>query len=153
MFQSTPFARRETTISVSYRPYKCVSIHSLRKKGDGTPDVLFDCRESFQSTPFARRETFSSDDETHAVMFQSTPFARRETFFARLIISPIMFQSTPFARRETLLCRAGSSTLTVSIHSLRKKGDLRNTVKMSAVATFQSTPFARRETFSPFFGR
>jgi len=33
-FQSTPFARRETNDDLSFTSRECVSIHSLRKKGD-----------------------------------------------------------------------------------------------------------------------
>jgi len=64
------------------------------------------------------------------------------------IFLAVMFQSTPFARRETTICQAIIRKCTVSIHSLRKKGDEAKITGLSADAVFQSTPFARRETHS-----
>jgi len=102
VFQSTPFARRETVLGLSFFLSGCVSIHSLRKKGD-----------------HEQGETTKNMDP-----FQSTPFARRETSCAGSVISEqLMFQSTPFARRETFPIHESAIESVVSIHSLRKKGD------------------------------
>jgi len=57
MFQSTPFARRETLLIHCHIWYNSVSIHSLRKKGDQPTDTQLTPEVLFQSTPFARRET------------------------------------------------------------------------------------------------
>ena len=100
MFQSTPFARRETWSSK-----QSSSIW-------------------FQSTPFARRETEGRESNPHTQAFQSTPFARRETSSINCQLTDWMFQSTPFARRETNLGAKKIGETYVSIHSLRKKGDL-----------------------------
>ena len=101
LFQSTPFARRETCIVV--------------------PSIF---TTVFQSTPFARRETgcranewlrwrrfnpLPSQEGRHYQIFpsifphtfQSTPFARRETYPIAIHCYAVVFQSTPFARRET----------------------------------------------------
>jgi len=79
----------------------------------------------FQSTPFARRETGCLEKEIERKPFQSTPFARRETTGLYLYTKKdAPFQSTPFARRETKWLGLQNIPGTVSIHSLRKKGDL-----------------------------
>jgi len=79
--------------------------------------------------------------------FQSTPFARRETFDGHLLGNFfIKFQSTPFARRETKWLGLQNIPGTVSIHSLRKKGDIVSIPDKIITGLFQSTPFARRET-------
>jgi len=60
LFQSTPFARRETTVKQIAEEFK-----------------------QFQSTPFARRETIDGFPAITFWMFQSTPFARRGTQSSR----------------------------------------------------------------------
>jgi len=79
VFQSTPFARRETRESEIYAEVICVSIHSLRKKGDicySEIPILNDV-----SIHSLRKKGDDSQEQDYAMIFtfQSTPFARRET--------------------------------------------------------------------------
>jgi len=133
-FQSTPFARRETTIPTGYQAERWeVSIHSLRKKGDRLiPQKLLPAR-MFQSTPFARRETVNGSEKLQRLScFNPLPSQEgrpyQEHQHPLLILS---FQSTPFARRETSFTGRKIRIGTVSIHSLRKKGD-RNSSRQTA---------------------
>jgi len=126
MFQSTPFARRETPLNRLCRRTGNVSIHSLRKKRDRSLLVkLFDWGE-FQSTPFARRET-TVEGEVNRVIDVSIHSLRK---------------------KGDSCIGASGGFMDVSIHSLRKKGDLRRLKNSISSGVFQSTPFARRETSS-----
>jgi len=102
-FQSTPFARRETS---------------------GSP-FGFPFSTSFQSTPFARRETGRKRGKNGKyTRFNPLPSQEGRPWEALHEESINMFQSTPFARRETeTKIRKAKQMRYVSIHSLRKKGD------------------------------
>ena len=57
IFQSTPSAWRETKEAVLFLYDLHISIHSLRKEGDGVPLCILTGDYTFQSTPSAWRET------------------------------------------------------------------------------------------------
>ena len=145
-FQSTPFARRETTAPIIQNTGGFVSIHSLRKKGDPPPENLYLHNDPFQSTPFARRETAICGPgigprrvsihslrkkgdicpkcgEKIWLCFNPLPSQEGRPGHCLCRGADASFQSTPFARRET------------SLFYQQYRGLL-----------FQSTPFARRET-------
>jgi len=168
-FQSTPFARRETTAPIIQNTGGFVSIHSLRKKGDPPPENLYLHNDPFQSTPFARRETKQSlTIDSDGIVSIHSLRKKGDDMTIGSDGKPVLFQSTPFARRETAICGPGIGPRRVSIHSLRKKGDIcpkcgekiwlcfnplpsqegrpGHCLCRGADASFQSTPFARRET-------
>jgi len=103
VFQSTPFARRETKSCGYPNGNLYVSIHSLRKKGDDSRSSAVVGMVKFQSTPFARRETIC----------QLTGSDRRGS----VSIHSLRKKGDMYADD------AGKMGLLVSIHSLRKKGD------------------------------
>ena len=119
-FQSTPSAWRETT-TVSQMPWrKIISIHSLRMEGDQLEYTNWRKRKIFQSTPSAWRETERVGEwETELYPFQSTPSAWRET------------AGTPKPKRR----------FSISIHSLRMEGDVRQKLAvLVATAYFNPLP-------------
>ena len=97
-----------------------ISIHSLRKEGDSRDIAIYPAFPVFQSTPSARRETGGLDTSDD---------------------SQAEFQSTPSARRETCYRRGGAKlTKTISIHSLRKEGDLHLPCCLFSVWYFNPLP-------------
>jgi len=81
LFQSTPFARRETTANdMRSRGFRCFNPLPSQEGRPTSYYADYELVYLFQSTPFARRETESLRTEGPAKeAFQSTPFARRET--------------------------------------------------------------------------
>jgi len=101
VFQSTPFVRRET-ISVSQKKHLFyISIHSLREKGDAN----------------------GSYTKANSWYFNPLPSWEGRLDHVPVYPSYRLFQSTPFVRRETLDEREVIAMWTISIHSLREKGD------------------------------
>jgi len=146
-FQSTPFARRETITPnhalpiATFQSTPFARRETLQRFADQlTPKV-------FQSTPFARRETrIGSCSIFFEIRFNPLPSQegrriryRRARWIGSFNPLPsqegrlktrdsnntiLQFQSTPFARRETRPAGRTRVTRRVSIHSLRKKGDI-----------------------------
>ena len=102
-FLSTPSARRATPAPQPEQPTPEISIHALRKEGDTMGTALHGHFRIFLSTPSARRATTS--DMTDKVTVTA-------------------FLSTPSARRATPDLRPARSYAGISIHALRKEGDL-----------------------------
>jgi len=101
-----------------------VSIHSLRKKGDGIWVHHFLCWDAFQSTPFARRETGRTGRFYHGYYVSIHSLRKKGDKEGHPVMWDYqVFQSTPFARRETIDKARKTRNHSVSIHSLRKKGD------------------------------
>ena len=117
-FQSTPSVWRETTVNRTSRG------RGLR----------------FQSTPSVWRETAQTPQALRGVVFQSTPSVWRETCGIVVFVYLHPFQSTPSVWRETATCPAYSRTLSISIHSLRVEGDLRQTAWTSYPENFNPLP-------------
>ena len=61
-------------------------------------------------------------------------------------INDAVFLSTPSARRATPLSHQAFFFVTISIHALRKEGDLTGRKLKYDTSTFLSTPSARRAT-------
>jgi len=79
----------------------------------------------FQSTPFARRETTNDGwPGAHGICFNPLPSQEGRHCEDHDEADCDMFQSTPFARRETGGINIMPCYKDVSIHSLRKKGDI-----------------------------
>jgi len=99
MFQSTPFARRETTRDEINEMIEDVSIHSLRKKGDD--GLKFIGEDSKRFNPLPSQEGRQLVSTTIAVVgtFQSTPFARRETLQNAATTFPV-FRFNPLPSQE-----------------------------------------------------
>ena len=135
IFQSTPSAWRETTVSLE--PYRrtayfnplpphggrrisirseckffSISIHSLRMEGDRNIEQQERESKLFQSTPSAWRETQSAAMRSRVSPFQSTPSAWRETLLTLSRDDAFLFQSTPSAWRETIcICQPDAGCL------------------------------------------
>ena len=147
-FQSTPSARRATTILSDSQP---------------SPSL-------FQSTPSARRATQVLGAREHAYLFQSTPSARRATELFKLnnqqsdisihalreesdpkppnyFIPRQVFQSTPSARRATSYGKSHSQS-SGDFNPRPPRGGRRplSTAILPQHLPFQSTPSARRAT-------
>ena len=123
-FQSTPSVWRETCGRQCLVCYLHISIHSLRMEGDAV----------YLDDPVAIEE------------FQSTPSVWRETFCSAAYAADRPFQSTPSVWRETYDQAFLTSTVDISIHSLRMEGDLSPDVLYPETLGFQSTPSVWRET-------
>ena len=124
---------------------RLISIHSLRMEGDipvwfrmrpfrhfnplppygGRPLSPNRCSRirSFQSTPSVWRETPADRKAVGSQPFQSTPSVWRETQHLQSSIAIVAFQSTPSVWRETYDQAFLTSTVAISIHSLRMEGD------------------------------
>ena len=63
---------------------------------------------------------------------------------------PNQFQSTPSPRRETRVCAVLHKHHGISIHSLPKEGDLRNTPNLLFRANFNPLPPQGGRLFEPF---
>ena len=57
IFQPTPSARRVTRIRIGKKSVPEISTHTLRKEGDGAPELARQGQNVFQPTPSARRVT------------------------------------------------------------------------------------------------
>ena len=148
-----------------------VSIHSLRKKGDIFPNNRRQNQKRFNPLPSQEgRHTLSSTSEKPVACFNPLPSQEGRPCPDPCNTIRVMFQSTPFARRETIKRPPITPQRSVSIHSLRKKGDLHQhnseqlprrfnplpsqegrqllSMHWMVMRMFQSTPFARRETQS-----
>ena len=66
-----------------------------------------------------------------------------------IVLSFLLFLSTPSARRATYLAPPGCPVCVISIHALRKEGDVIFVVRDVRDAGFLSTPSARRATDLP----
>ena len=129
------------------RQKELISIHALRKEGDEPVFCRYRRRQGFLSTPSARRATRQShyghcqhEISIHALRKEGDPAGvnptrKGEHFYPRppqggrpAVRSPkgtgAVFLSTPSARRAT--CRTGHVQVitAISIHALRKEGDL-----------------------------
>ena len=146
-----------------------ISIHALREEGDMTsisstgsspnfyprpprggrrdPEAAAYYAKKFLSTPSARRATCFWTSSTTSSKFLSTPSARRATHghFPQFP-SQVLFLSTPSARRATAAADGAAKVKGISIHALRKEGDVGATFFESHNARFLSTPSARRAT-------
>ena len=79
--------------------------------------------------------------------FLSTPSARRATHLDAAYEPLNQFLSTPSARRATFLRPAVEDHIDISIHALRKEGDLDRGLCIRGTCAFLSTPSARRATY------
>ena len=104
--------------------YSCISIHALRKEGDRRPRTC-----AVQSQNFNPRPPQGGRPCTPSVLAQICKF-----------------QSTPSARRATAGAVLGHAAHDISIHALRKEGDVLAEEILPLVLIFQSTPSARRAT-------
>ena len=155
---------------ICHRPPLRISIHSLRMEGDMGQKKVMMLTRIFQSTPSAWRETDRFNGFFLGIpVFQSTPSAWRETGICSHASAMLSFQSTPSAWRETKSAWDFSSSLAISIHSLRMEGDRNTSAAVRSAqyfnplpphggrlkpfefharqSAFQSTPSAWRETF------
>jgi len=147
MFQSTPFARRETLVGQDLQTGRIVSIHSLRKKGDWQGRSKAGQSAAFQSTPFARRETTVAAFDANSYIVSIHSLRKKgDVFPAFPLIAFFMFQSTPFARRETPGRREDHGKQQSFNPLPSQEGRPDKSMLFSAREMFQSTPFARRET-------
>ena len=80
-FLSTPSARRATFNRPCHIHLFLISIHALRKEGDGDGRERMISDIEFLSTPSARRATRRSTVCVVQKLFLSTPSARRATGF------------------------------------------------------------------------
>ena len=124
-FQSTPSPRRETELGYSDFGEYAISIHSLPKKGDYMISLVSRNFLKFQSTPSPRRETVVTAMQT-AIDSDFNPLPPQEgrPLTRRASLQMQRFQSTPSPRRETLILKIGATDVSISIHSLPKKGDV-----------------------------
>ena len=101
-FQSTPSARRATSVSSSRRWKNVISIHALREESDSNRWFIGYRYTRFQSTPSARRATFRARVRmcVHAYFNPRPPRGERRTP-KETVQQSIQFQSTPSARRAT----------------------------------------------------
>ena len=105
-----------------------ISIHALRKEGDG----------------------FSYKTVAFNWVFLSTPSARRATARTAALLLALAFLSTPSARRATREQVLLDGIEVISIHALRKEGDLNAAVECELHTSFLSTPSARRATYDGY---
>ena len=95
----------------------------------------------FQSTPSAWRETDRFNGFFLGIpVFQSTPSAWRETGICSHASAMLSFQSTPSAWRETKSAWDFSSSLAISIHSLRMEGDRNTSAAVRSAQYFNPLP-------------
>ena len=149
VFQSTPSARRATEHAVRRNGRKEISIHALREEGDHGPGHRRSLPPDFNPRP----PRGGRPSAAFSARFRS------------------LFQSTPSARRATDGFQLGGPALEISIHALREEGDTVPSSETTSVEDFnprpprggrprqaaasvpqcgfQSTPSARRATRRP----
>ena len=146
-FLSTPSARR-ATVRHHIECLICgISIHALRKEGDGSGGRVFSIIPVFLSTPSARRATNIGDFlrkfcgiSIHALREEGDragPGADRSSGY--------FYPRPPRGGRRFFLL-PGTSKKWISIHALREEGDCRSSLASSSLSVFLSTPSARRAT-------
>ena len=168
-FQSTPSARRATSVWETGCEIVVISIHALREEGDASPSWCWPSRANFNPRPPRGGRHSTQRLKLASSLFQSTPSAgratsssapapcpdgnfnprpprgeRRGSSFA--VDSALSFQSTPSARRATLLCFLRALAKGISIHALREESDCPALRTITGTLPFQSTPSARRAT-------
>ena len=103
VFQSTPSARRATTLDFWHYADNYISIHALREEGDWFVAQFFSEQFQFQSTPSARRATKEATHKEVHIHHISIHALREEgdppPVSRKCSLST--FQSTPSARRAT----------------------------------------------------
>ena len=123
LFQSTPFARRATLLSVFQPVAGIISIHALREEGDLAilriaaqhPISIHALREEGDASPswcWPSRANFNP----------RPPRGGRHST-QRLKLASSLFQSTPSARRTTEKAAQAKQDTEISIHALREEGD------------------------------
>ena len=126
---------------ICHRPPLRISIHSLRMEGDMGQKKVMMLTRIFQSTPSAWRETDRFNGFFLGIpVFQSTPSAWRETGICSHASAMLSFQSTPSAWRETKSAWDFSSSLAISIHSLRMEGDRNTSAAVRSAQYFNPLP-------------
>ena len=151
--------------------WMAISIHALRKEGDETGGVRSvrtagnfyprppqggrhgPCKDAldkleFLSTPSARRATEAVGISEGAFsIFLSTPSARRATYpDCRRLQLPCDFYPRPPQGGRPVPCVVADDLSEISIHALRKEGDIMDRQLFFDAAGFLSTPSARRAT-------
>ena len=125
-FQSTPSARRATSVWETGCEIVVISIHALREEGDASPSWCWPSRANFNPRP---------------------PRGGRHST-QRLKLASSLFQSTPSARRTTEKAAQAKQDTEISIHALRGESDLLWNHFQNLMGQFQSTPSAGRATSS-----
>ena len=146
-----------------------ISIHALRKEGDGSLPSPYPSRAGFLSTPSARRATsllvivnYNKTISIHALRKEGDSccpcsfwpcinFYPRPPQGGRRESHPGKYAAVDFYPRPPQGGRPGrklrrSRRHNISIHALRKEGDAPATSPRSGSPTFLSTPSARRAT-------
>ena len=148
VFQSTPSARRATSVSASRKRSDFIfqSTPSARR---ATHRVRCYCNRRYDFNPRPPRgERRHKALEEQRRMEISIHALREEGDAIDLLpnLTPEQFQSTPSARRATLLQGFQHPHIPISIHALREEGDRSVLMPCSSGWRFQSTPSARRAT-------
>ena len=147
VFQSTPSARRATTVTAALGNLVVISIHALREEGDLIPCDGTGTLTLFQSTPSARRATITQSQGCQAGKISI--HALREEGDAASAMTPLhtghFNPRSPWGERreQEIIIRAAlefQSTLSVG----RATKGAQHTV--IGLVLFQSTPSARRAT-------
>jgi len=102
----------------------CISIHSLREKGDRSYPIIIPAVSYFNPLPSWEGRRGNIPVVFAFELFQSTPFVRRETWVdGRICMCHKHFNPLPSWEGRQNHHQPTLILLDISIHSLREKGD------------------------------